>query len=72
MPGPGSDEGIGHVRAAGDLARLPAAGGRARRAFLPELARVDALYLERLMATHDAPEGIAAWVEKRVPLWKDA
>jgi cyclohexa-1,5-dienecarbonyl-CoA hydratase len=46
-------------------------GGRDRGAFLAELARVEALYLERLMATHDAAEGIAAWREKRAPVWRD-
>ena len=40
-------------------------------AFLTDLARVEALYLERLMATRDAGEGIAAWMEKRPPLWED-
>ncbi|MEP7027164.1 MAG: enoyl-CoA hydratase-related protein [Candidatus Eisenbacteria bacterium] len=46
-------------------------GGRTREDFLRELARVEALYLERLMATHDANEGIAAWGEKRAPRWQD-
>lgn len=38
------------------------------RATLPELER---LYLQDLMRTHDAAEGIAAFVEKRYPDWKD-
>jgi cyclohexa-1,5-dienecarbonyl-CoA hydratase len=42
-----------------------------RTEFLRELPRVEALYLERLMATHDAAEGIAAWTEKREPRWED-
>ncbi len=46
-------------------------GGRDSAAFLEELARVEALYLERLMATHDAHEGVAAWMEKRAPRWQD-
>ena len=46
-------------------------GGLDRAAFLAALARVEALYLERLMATDDAREGIAAWMEKRAPEWKD-
>jgi len=46
-------------------------GGLDRGAFLAALARVEALYLERLMETHDAREGIAAWLEKRAPRWED-
>jgi cyclohexa-1,5-dienecarbonyl-CoA hydratase len=57
-----------HSGAALALAR-EALGGRGD--FLKELARVEALYLDRLMATHDAPEGIAAWRDKRPPDWQD-
>jgi cyclohexa-1,5-dienecarbonyl-CoA hydratase len=39
---------------------------RARR------ARAEALYLEELMATADAGEGLAAFLEKRSPVWRDA
>jgi len=46
-------------------------GGLDRGAFLAALARVEALYLERLMETRDAREGIAAWLEKRAPRWED-
>jgi cyclohexa-1,5-dienecarbonyl-CoA hydratase len=42
-----------------------------RPGFLEDLARVEAVYLEKLMATHDAGEGIAAWMEKRKPRWED-
>ena len=42
-----------------------------RAGFLRELPRVEAVYLERLMATHDAAEGIKAWAEKREPRWQD-
>ena len=35
---------------------------------LPDLER---LYLDDLMQTHDAAEGIAAFIEKRVPIWTD-
>lgn len=34
------------------------------------LADVEALYLEELMRTHDACEGLAAFVEKRKPKWE--
>jgi cyclohexa-1,5-dienecarbonyl-CoA hydratase len=45
----------------------------ARGAMLPEvkrrLAEVEKLYLESLMKTHDANEGLAAFMEKRAPKW---
>ncbi|MHC4815942.1 MAG: enoyl-CoA hydratase/isomerase family protein [Planctomycetota bacterium] len=37
-----------------------------------EIAGVEQLYLEGLMATHDANEGLAAFLEKRKPEWKNA
>ncbi|MBK7641691.1 MAG: enoyl-CoA hydratase/isomerase family protein [Planctomycetes bacterium] len=40
-------------------------------AFARELKSTEALYLERLMQTHDAPEGIGAFLAKRPPVWKD-
>jgi cyclohexa-1,5-dienecarbonyl-CoA hydratase len=49
-----------------------ALGGRSPAEFLRELARVESLYLDRLMKTHDANEGIAAWSEKRPPKWRDS
>jgi cyclohexa-1,5-dienecarbonyl-CoA hydratase len=52
--------------------RPAALGGRSTEQFLHELARVEELYLERLMATRDAREGIAAWSEKRPAEWRDA
>ncbi|MEW6071189.1 MAG: enoyl-CoA hydratase/isomerase family protein [Planctomycetota bacterium] len=41
-------------------------------AFLADLARLEETYLTDLMATHDAREGIAAFLEKRKPSWTDA
>ena len=34
------------------------------------LAAVERLYLERLMETHDANEGLAAFIDKRAPKWE--
>jgi len=34
------------------------------------LARAEKIYLEDLMQTEDVKEGIAAWMEKRKPVWK--
>jgi cyclohexa-1,5-dienecarbonyl-CoA hydratase len=42
---------------------------RRLREGLPEL---EALYLDVLMSTHDAVEGLRAFLEKRAPSWKDA
>jgi len=41
-------------------------GARARA----RLKEVEALYLEKLMATHDAVEGLRAFVEKRRAIWE--
>ena len=34
------------------------------------LARAEKIYMEELMQTEDVKEGIAAWMEKRKPVWK--
>jgi len=34
------------------------------------LSRAEKIYLEELMQTEDAKEGIEAWMEKRKPVWK--
>jgi cyclohexa-1,5-dienecarbonyl-CoA hydratase len=50
--------------------------GLARRALRgqwldEELTRVEALYRDELLDTHDIDEGIRAFLEKRTPEWKD-
>ena len=39
--------------------------------FVDGLAAVEDVYLGPLMATEDAVEGLAAFMEKRAPVWKD-
>jgi len=56
----------------------PAALAHAKKAFYAwdsvhldkGLARAEKIYLEELMQTEDAKEGINAWLEKRKPEWK--
>ncbi|MHC4393173.1 MAG: enoyl-CoA hydratase/isomerase family protein [Planctomycetota bacterium] len=42
-----------------------------RRRFLEDLAATEALYLEELMQTEDALEGLNAFIEKRAPVWRN-
>ena len=42
-----------------------------RAAALPVLVAAERLYLDGLLATHDAAEGIQAWIDKRPPAWQD-
>ena len=37
-----------------------------------EIAALERLYLDELMATHDANEGLASFLEKRRPVWTGA
>jgi cyclohexa-1,5-dienecarbonyl-CoA hydratase len=60
---------------AGKSAASLALAVRAAREPFADLARarledVEALYLERLMATRDANEGLKAFIEKRAPHWE--
>ena len=43
-----------------------------RRRFDADLADVERIYLEELMQTRDATEGLEAFLAKRPPVWKDA
>jgi cyclohexa-1,5-dienecarbonyl-CoA hydratase len=38
--------------------------------FLQQLEDAERVYLSELMQTHDAQEGIRAFLEKRKPVWK--
>jgi cyclohexa-1,5-dienecarbonyl-CoA hydratase len=40
--------------------------------FVSELAGVEKMYLESLMATADATEGLEAFLQKRPPQWRNA
>jgi cyclohexa-1,5-dienecarbonyl-CoA hydratase len=58
-------------RSASSLRFAVAAARRSWRAgFLSDLEEHERVYLEQLMATHDAPEGIAAFLEKREARWE--
>ncbi|MEO6463669.1 MAG: enoyl-CoA hydratase-related protein [Candidatus Eisenbacteria bacterium] len=63
-----------HSAVALALAREAMGGGDGRgprgAAFLAALARAEKDYLGRLMETHDANEGVAAWMAKRPPTWR--
>ncbi len=41
------------------------------RPFADALARVEDLYLNELMKTEDAHEGVRAFMEKRKPVWRN-
>jgi 2-(1,2-epoxy-1,2-dihydrophenyl)acetyl-CoA isomerase len=38
--------------------------------FTRQLAEVERVYLSKLMKTHDAQEGVRAFLEKTAPVWK--
>ncbi len=49
---------------------VEAVRGRFREEVAAELDRVEALYLETLMRTRDAVEGLEAFIEKRPARWE--
>lgn len=51
---------------------VSAVRGDLARRLAVELPDIERLYLDRLMATDDAVEGLKAFLEKRVPVWRDA
>jgi len=42
-----------------------------RKRYAAEMPGIEALYLQRLMKTHDALEGARAFLDKRAPDWRD-
>lgn len=50
---------------------LKAARGDMVERVRAKLTRLETLYLETLMATHDAVEGLTAFLAKRPPVWED-
>jgi len=50
---------------------VQAVRGPFEQRFREELARVEGLFLEDLMSTADAKEGLQAFIEKREPEWKN-
>jgi cyclohexa-1,5-dienecarbonyl-CoA hydratase len=64
------------ARLAGKSAAALALARRAVRAggegpFLDALTRLEQSYIEELLRTEDAAEGVAAFLEKRAPRWRD-
>jgi cyclohexa-1,5-dienecarbonyl-CoA hydratase len=49
-----------------------AARGDWNRRLKEDIAAIERLYLDELMATHDANEGLASFLEKRRPTWTGA
>jgi cyclohexa-1,5-dienecarbonyl-CoA hydratase len=64
------DRHLAGLSAAAVACALAAARGGLLPDFRRRIAEVERLYLERLMHTHDANEGLAAFLAKRTPTWE--
>ncbi|MBP8273058.1 MAG: enoyl-CoA hydratase/isomerase family protein [Acidobacteria bacterium] len=64
--------GIGRWSAESLRHAVNALRGPVRELAVRELARVEQVYLNDLMPSHDAREGIQAFLDKRAPRWRDS
>ena len=64
------DDNLSGLSASSLRLAVEAARGRFRDEVAADLDRVEALYLERLMNTRDAVEGLEAFIEKRTAKWE--
>ena len=64
------DEHLAPRSAAALACAMSAARAARARALRERLAEVERVYLQRLMKTHDANEGLAAFLAKRAPAWQ--
>ncbi|MFY9341896.1 MAG: cyclohexa-1,5-dienecarbonyl-CoA hydratase [Planctomycetota bacterium] len=65
-------EGLGRHSASSLRHAVRAARAHFAQRFLHELDELETSYLAELQPTHDAREGIAAFVQKRPPTWRNA
>ena len=66
------DQHLAPKSAAALACAVAAARGPLIRSLRARLQEVETLYLDRLMKTHDANEGLAAFLARRTPNWKHA
>jgi cyclohexa-1,5-dienecarbonyl-CoA hydratase len=66
------DQHLAPKSAAALACAVAAARGPLIRSLRTRLQEVETLYLERLMKTHDANEGLAAFLARRTPHWEHA
>ena len=64
------DEHLGPRSAAALACAVAATRAPRLRELRERLAEVEQLYLQRLMTTRDANEGLAAFLERRPPAWE--